>query len=343
MEFGLIWLSLRTYPDLSDFHRANQLLRSDVPMEWLTKSTQADRPFGSWADNLADAFVQLEPCKISDAPFCGAISKADLAPIHISRVTATPHSVLRQRAHIAKGASNFYFLNLQLDGLSCSVQRGHEQICGPGDLAVIDTTEPFEIVNRRDFELLCFAVPRELLANHFADRPRLTLSATETGRALARTLWGYADLCIRSEAIPPVPALGRHLLDLLSHADKFVADKPPAHVRASVQLSMMLDHVDRHFTDPAFNASNLAQKFRCSLRYVHKLFSSTGRSVGEHVNDRRILASARYLLDPDCRRMTIAEIAYAVGFSDISYFNRLFKRCNGLSPRDFRNRQSSRT
>jgi len=312
-------------------------------MEWLTKSTRADRPFGSWADDLADAFVQLEPCKVSDAPFYGAISKADLAPIHISRVTAAPHSVLRQRAHIARGAGNFYFLNLQLGGLSRSVQRGHEQICGPGDLAVIDTTEPFEIMNLRDFELLCFAVPRDLFANRFSDHPRLNLSATETGRALARTLAGYADLCIRADADLPVPSLGGHLLDLLSHADKFITDKPSAHARASVQLSVMLDHVDRHFTDPRFNASNLARKFDCSLRYVHKLFSSTDRSVGEHVNDRRILASARYLLDPDCRRMTIAEIAYAVGFSDISYFNRLFKRCNGLSPRDFRNRQSSRT
>ena len=307
-------------------------------MEWLTKSNQADRPFGSWADDLADAFVQLEPRKISDAPFCGAISKADLVPIHISRVTATPHSVMRQRGHIAKGASNFYFLNLQLDGLSRSVQRGHEQICGPGDLAVIDTTEPFEIVNLRDFRLLCFAVPRELLASHVADRPRLTLSATETGRALARTLSGYADLCIRPEAIPLVPTLGNHLLDLLSHADRFVVDSPPPRARSSVQLSMMLDDLDRHFADADFNASALARKFGCSLRYVHKLFSSTGRSVSEHVNDRRILASARRLLDPDCRGMTIAEIAFAAGFNDISYFNRLFRRCNGLSPRDFRNR-----
>jgi len=312
-------------------------------MEWLTKSNQPDRPFGSWADDLADAFVQLEPCKVSDAPFYGAISKADLAPIHISRVTAAPHSVLRQRTHIANGARDFYFLNLQLGGLSRSVQRGHEQICGPGDLAVIDTTEPFEIMNLRDFELLCFAVPRELLTNQFVDRPRLKLSATDTGRALARTLAGYADLCIRMERVPPVPDLGRHLLELLSHADRFVADKPSAQVRPSVQLSVMLDHLDRHFTDPRFNASTLAQKFGCSLRYVHKLFSGTGRSVGEHVSDRRILASARYLLDPDYRRNTIAEIAYAVGFSDISYFNRLFKRCNGLSPRDFRNRQSPRT
>lgn len=312
-------------------------------MEWLTKASGTDRPFGNWADDLADAFVQLEPRKVSDAPFFGAISKADLAPVHISRVTAAPHCVARQRTHIGKGGGDFYFLNLQIDGLSCSVQRGHEQICGPGDLAVVDTTEPFEIINLRDFNLLCFAVPRELLRGHFVDHPRLALSSTAMGRALARTLSGYADLCIGSEAAPLVPALGDHLLDLLSHADRFVTGEPSARVRPSVQLSMMLDHLDRHFVEVDFNAASLAQKFGYSPRYVHKLFNSTGRSVGEHVNDRRVLASARSLLDPGCRKMTIAEIAFAAGFKDISHFNRLFKRCHGLSPRDFRNRQSSKT
>jgi AraC family transcriptional regulator, positive regulator of tynA and feaB len=311
-------------------------------MEWLTKASGADRPFGNWADDLADAFVRLEPRKVSDAPFFGSISKADLAPIHISRVLAAPHCVARQRTHIRKGGRDFFFLNLQVDGLSRSVQRGHEQICGPGDLAVVDTTEPFEILNQRGFNLLCFAVPRELLAGHFADRPRLALSSTEMGRALARTLSGYADLCIGSAAHPLVPTLGDHLLELLSHADRFATGEPSARIRPSVQLSMMLDQIERHFAEVDFNAARLAQKFSCSLRYVHKLFSSTGRSVGEHINDRRILASARNLLDPACR-MTIAEIAFAAGFNDISHFNRLFKRCHGHSPRDFRNRPSSKS
>ena len=311
-------------------------------MEWSTKATQADQPFGSWADNLADAFVQLEPRKVSEAPFYGAISKADLEPIQISRVTAAPHCVARQRAHIARSEGNLYFLNLQLDGLSRTVQRGHEQICGPGDLAIIDTTEPFEIMNLRDFALLCFAVPRELLANDLADHPQLRLSATEMGRALARTLEGYADLCIRAEAVPLVPGLGQHLLDLLSYADKLASDESPARVHAPVQLSMMLDYLERHYAEADCDAVRLARKFGCSSRYVHKLFGSTGRSVGEHVNDWRILACARDLLNPRCREMTIAEIAFAAGFSDISYFNRLFKRCHGLSPRDFRNGSSSK-
>ena len=114
----------------------------------------------------------------------------------------------------------------------------------------------------------------------------------------------------------------------------------PERIDTSVMLSLMLDYIDRHSSDLGLSARTLAQRFRCSVRYVHKLFAPTGRSVGEHVNDRRMSVCTRDLLDDRSRR-TIAEIAFAAGFNDISNFNRSFKRINGMSPRDFRRTMTS--
>jgi AraC family transcriptional regulator, positive regulator of tynA and feaB len=99
---------------------------------------------------------------------------------------------------------------------------------------------------------------------------------------------------------------------------------------------MMLDYIDRRSDDPELGAATLAARFRCSERYVHRLFATTGRSVGEHLNEKRIAVCTRTLLDQNSAHKTIAEIAFAAGFRDISHFNRLFKRCNGLAPREFR-------
>jgi len=312
-------------------------------MEWSAKQCQTDQPFGSWADDLANAFVQLEPRKIAEHPFQGTICRTNATPIRISRVTATKHRVLRLRSHIARSTDELCFINLQLEGVGRYAQRGHEQICGPGDLAVVDTTEPFEIANGRDFQLFCFAVPRHLLPRYFSERPRLTLSVTEAGRALSRTLSGYAELCLNSQVSLPLAALGGgHIVDLISHASDVLAGGPFERLNAPVLLSMMLDHIDRHSDDPSLSAATLARKFHCSERYVHKLFSKTGRSVGEHVNHKRILVCTRDLLG-DSRNRTIAEIAFAAGFRDISHFNRLFKRSNGASPREFRHIMTSST
>ena len=105
---------------------------------------------------------------------------------------------------------------------------------------------------------------------------------------------------------------------------------------------MMIDHIVRHSEEPELGAATLAAKFRCSERYVHRLFAMTNRSVGEHVNDRWIAACTRRLLDPQCAHRTIAEIAFAAGFRDISHVNRLFKRSHGLTPREFRRASSAR-
>ena len=218
--------------------------------------------------------------------------------------------VLRLRSHIARSIGDVYFVNLQLDGVGRYTQRGHEQICGPGDLAIVDTTEPFEIANCRNFSLFCFAVPRQLLPSALAERPRLRLSATDAGRALSRTLSGHAELCLHSEPNSGISAFGaQHVVDLISHAPGILEERPPERAGLSVLLSMMLDYIDRHVDDPELCAATLALKFHCSQRYVHKLFSTTGRSVGEHVNGQRILVCTRNLLDHAHRRATIAEVA----------------------------------
>jgi AraC family transcriptional activator of tynA and feaB len=309
----------------------------EVLMEWSTKPQRTDQSFGSWADDLAAAFVRLEPRRIADQHFEGTITRVDAAPIRVSLVTATRHTVLRLASHIASSTDDLCFINLQLEGLGRTTQRGHEQISAPGDLTLADTTEPFEIANCRNFKLFCFAVPRQLLPKRLLDRPRLNLSATEPGRALSRTLSGYAELCLSESRIPRLSALvGTHMIDLISQAPEILADTSAERVHVPVLLSMMLDHIDRHSDDPDLGAVTLAAKFRCSERYVHRLFASTGRSVGEHVNEKRVVACTRKLLDSSAAHKTIAEIAFAAGFRDISHFNRLFKRCNGLAPREFR-------
>ena len=160
---------------------------------------------------------------------------------------------------------------------------------------------------------------------------------TDIGRALSRTLAGYAELCLNSPPGVGVPApIGGQVMDLISHALDLLADAPAERANAPALLSMMLDYIDRHSDDLDLGAATLAAKFNCSPRYVHRLFAGTGRSVGEHINEKRILVCTRNLLDRTGRRRTIAEIAFAAGFGDVSHFNRLFKRSNGATPREFR-------
>lgn len=68
--------------------------------------------------------------------------------------------------------------------------------------------------------------------------------------------------------------------------------------------------------------------------YVMKLFKQlTGESCVDYVNAYRLTIAGRQLRDTTD---DIATIAYQIGYNNVSYFNRQFKRQYGMTPREFR-------
>ena len=69
-------------------------------------------------------------------------------------------------------------------------------------------------------------------------------------------------------------------------------------------------------------------------RFIKK---RTGRTFIESLNEIRLGHASRLLIDTT---QTIAEISYKCGFNNLSYFNRIFKRRNGSTPKEFRDNYS---
>lgn len=80
--------------------------------------------------------------------------------------------------------------------------------------------------------------------------------------------------------------------------------------------------------DPAAVAGRLGM----SVRYLHRLLEETGKTFSEHVLDRRLERVHRLLRDPRLAGRRISEIALEAGFSDLSHFNRSFRRRFGATP-----------
>lgn len=67
-----------------------------------------------------------------------------------------------------------------------------------------------------------------------------------------------------------------------------------------------------------------------------KLFEQDGSSFSTYVLAERLAKAHRMLVDQHFAHLSIAQIAHESGFSDISYFNRTFRRQFGSRPSDFR-------
>lgn len=68
------------------------------------------------------------------------------------------------------------------------------------------------------------------------------------------------------------------------------------------------------------------------MRYVHRLFEEEGLTFPAYVNRLRLEQVGSMLDDPRHARRRIAELAFAVGFRDLSTFNRQFRRRFGETP-----------
>jgi threonine/homoserine/homoserine lactone efflux protein/AraC-like DNA-binding protein len=83
-------------------------------------------------------------------------------------------------------------------------------------------------------------------------------------------------------------------------------------------------------------AADLSLRHRISPRYIRKLFEGENMSLSKFVLGQRLTRVHRMLADPRFADRTIADIALAVGFGDLSTFNREFRRRFGMTPSDVR-------
>jgi AraC-like DNA-binding protein len=91
--------------------------------------------------------------------------------------------------------------------------------------------------------------------------------------------------------------------------------------------------VDVHFATQV-SLAHIAKEAFVSERTLQQIAKSVaGVGIMEAIESRRILEAKRLLRYSD---YGLKEVAHAVGFQDPSYFSRVFRKREGLSPSDFR-------
>ena len=102
--------------------------------------------------------------------------------------------------------------------------------------------------------------------------------------------------------------------------------EPPVITRAK-------KYIEEHQTEE-LHLGGVAKAVGTSTFYFCKLFKKvTGINFTDYVSRVRVEKSKNLLLNPNLR---ISEIAYEVGFQSLTHFNRVFKRCVGQSPTEYR-------
>lgn len=101
----------------------------------------------------------------------------------------------------------------------------------------------------------------------------------------------------------------------------------------AIVIKTAIVYINEHFNED-ITLGVVADTVFLSHAYFSRLFKSeTGMTFSEYINYVRIEESKKYLYDLEYK---ISEIATMVGFSDQSYYTKVFKKREGMSPGQFR-------
>lgn len=101
----------------------------------------------------------------------------------------------------------------------------------------------------------------------------------------------------------------------------------------SYLIRSVVNYINQHLSSE-LSLDTLASEFGKNASYLSSEFKKeVGDTLTTYINKHRILASLRYFNTTD---MSVAEVSNAVGYTDMGYFSRLFRKYVGQSPREYK-------
>ena len=98
-------------------------------------------------------------------------------------------------------------------------------------------------------------------------------------------------------------------------------------------LRRIIDVIEKHISDNEFNADVLSKELGMSrMQLYRKLRGLIDQTVHEFIRNIRLKRAVQLLGE---KRMTITEVAYEVGFNDLTYFARCFRKQYKKSPSEY--------
>ncbi|MGO4110999.1 helix-turn-helix domain-containing protein [Paenibacillus sp. YAF4_2] len=106
-------------------------------------------------------------------------------------------------------------------------------------------------------------------------------------------------------------------------------DEGPATPAAHQQVERMKNYIMNYYPQK-ISKEELGEHIHKSPNYAATLFRRvTGQTISEYVHKARVKKAIYLLIDST---LTVGEIAESVGYRDLSYFQRIFKRETGKTP-----------
>jgi AraC-like DNA-binding protein len=320
-----------------------------------TRNLAANQRVAKWNNEFgrAKARRMLAPTREGDGSFHLEMSGYTLGHrnpgqgrgqdhVEVMRVAVTTGGAAQRTRELMADGNDDLVLHIQQSGSRIASQLGREQTVAPGAGILTTNAEPSTILLPGAARFVCIAVPRVALLDLAPGFENALVRSLPSDAEILRLLVRYLDI-LQDDATLGTPAL-RHAITMHLHdlcalavgAAHDAADIARSRGLRAARLQAIKAHIARNLADATLSAEAIARREGISTRYLHKLFEGEGTTLSRYVLGLRLRRVHRMLGDGRHAGKKIAALAFDAGFSDVSTFNREFRRRYAATPSDIR-------
>lgn len=292
-----------------------------------------------WQRVVNETYFDLKVQVKKPSQFTGHIQQATLDQLSISSYLADSVHYQRSSQHLSQACDSI-LLTFPLNGSVCFQQQKRELTCHPGQFFIELSHQPYQFYHSQTVELQVLKVPIAKLENHQRLIEQYFAQPITTEKGSGRLLNHQINHALRLASnfeLSPIESqlIEQQLLDLIIHTlhrpTLSLADSQVSTIKAA-HLQRIESFIHFNLANPQISPKLVSQSCHISERYIHLLFQDLPYTFSEWVKLTRLLAANKLLTKANCS--SVAEVGYQVGFTDQSYFSRVYKKHFGFSPKD---------
>jgi AraC family transcriptional activator of tynA and feaB len=315
--------------------------RAAAPIQiWDSHYTPASQAFGAFRDAVCSAFMPWTP-EPSDpeVQFEGRVETAFLKGASVGLCSTNGLTARKTRGNINNSPVESIYGNYVLAGEISVEQADRRNVARPGDLVLYHSHRPVYLTEKAGARNvnIAFSIPTKRFAAVPGAEARFLNTLIPADRLIdpLASCFNMLARSIRSSSPEEMSALFDACVALIPVSAGCHASGTHGRGERGPLPREILAFVDDNMSDPELTPRRAAERLGVSTRHLHKMFSRSGTTFGGYVTSER-LERVRCELMSMSTRAPISELAFRWGFSDLSTFNRAFKRRFGVSPRSLR-------
>lgn len=293
----------------------------------------------AWRELFGRAICSADIEPLDDAEFSSDITLRVLPGLGLASGTCSG-ALYARKGKLLSNDDLIFVVNHA--GNDLAHMLGREAVVKNGEAVLVAMDAACSVVNRTSTRFTTMRIPRAAIAEAIPELEAAMVKPIAADDPSLQLLLNYISVLEDGDAVTTSEqreTVVANLYDLIAVSVGATGDhleRAKHRGIAAARLRAIKTDIRSRLPGGETDLMKLAARHNVTPRYIQLLFEQSGETYSGFVLFERLAASHRLLRDPGNDNRSIADIALGVGFNDVSYFNRSFRKQFDKTPSELR-------